>query len=119
MGIAKIGLRWALAAWLVGIVPAAWADAVEDGLAAYARGQFDKAFALLKPLADAGNPLAQNQVGLMYAKGQGAKRDDAAAVQWFRKSAQQDNDKAKANLAFMIANGRARETPEDDLPDCR
>lgn len=32
-------------------------------------------------------PLAQNQLGFMYSKGDGVDRDDAAAATWFRKAA--------------------------------
>ena len=42
----------------------------------------------------------------MYGKGQGVRQDDATAVQWYHKAAEQGNTKAQYNLGLMYANGR-------------
>jgi TPR repeat protein len=64
------------------------------GKRAYEARNFKAAFRLLKPLAEAGNAEAQFMVGNMYNLGAGAPRDNAAAIEWYRKSAMQDNFEA-------------------------
>ena len=39
--------------------------------------------------AEQGHAAAQNNLGAMYANGQGVARSDAEAVKWFRKAAEQ------------------------------
>ena len=47
----------------------------------------------------------------MYAKGDGVPEDDAAAVKWFRKAAEQGDAEAQFNLGAMYAKGEG--VPED------
>jgi TPR repeat protein len=42
----------------------------------------------------------------MYAKGLGVGQDDAEAVIWFRKAAEQGHAQAQYNLGWMYANGQ-------------
>lgn len=42
----------------------------------------------------------------MYADGRGVRQDDAQAVQWYRKAAEQGNVNAQNNLGVMYAQGR-------------
>jgi TPR repeat protein len=54
----------------------------EDGMVAYNRGDYVPAIRLFRPLAEAGNPKAQTQIGTMYRKGEGsvaARHGDAKA----------------------------------------
>jgi len=67
------------------------ADPLEDGLAAYRRGDYATALSLLKPLAEQGDARAQAQLGIMYAEGKGVARDDSEALKWLRKAAEQDD----------------------------
>jgi TPR repeat protein len=48
---------------------------------------------------------AQNNLGAMYAKGQGVPQDYAEAVKWYRKAAEQGNDQAQFNLGTCYAEG--------------
>ena len=43
----------------------------EDGMVAYNRGDYVPAIRLFRPLAEQGNPKAQNVIGVMYRKGEG------------------------------------------------
>src|ERR1039458_7231012 len=65
------------------------AGALEDGLAAEDRGDWKAAFLLLKPLAEQGNPRAQARLGYMYDAGEGVPKDNAEAMKWYRKAADQ------------------------------
>jgi TPR repeat protein len=41
----------------------------------------------------------------MYRNGYGVDQDDAEAVKWYRKAAEQDHAFAQSNLGLMYANG--------------
>ena len=44
---------------------------------------------------------AQSTLGLMYRRGEGVPQDDAQAVQWYRKAADQGDASAQFNLGVM------------------
>jgi hypothetical protein len=62
-------LRTVLAAFLMAITPAgtALAGPLNDAVAAYSRGDYAKVLRLLTPLANAGNVLAQYNLGTAEA----------------------------------------------------
>jgi TPR repeat protein len=82
------------------------AGPLEDGNAAYKRGDFATALHLFRPLAAQGNPLAQHNIGIMYEQGQGVSQDYAEAVKWYRKAANQGFAQAQHNLGVMHEFGR-------------
>lgn len=61
--------------------------------------------------AEQGDAQAQNNLGALYATGQGVEKDFAEAVKWYPKAAEQDNPQGLANLASMYGEGRG--VPED------
>jgi hypothetical protein len=61
----------------------------EDAAAAYEKGDYATVMRLIRPLAEQGDPRAQNGLGLMYANGEGVPEDHAAAASWYRKAAEQ------------------------------
>ncbi len=69
-------------------------------------------FAQLSALAVKGSATAQFNLGFMYDNGQGVAEDDAAAVVWYRKAAEQGYAFAQLNLGFMYDNGQG--VAEDD-----
>ena len=71
----------------------------------YLRRDYTAAFDGLHPLAGSGNPDAQFLLGYMYEFGQGVPMNEAAAVRWYRRAAEQGNTKAQARLERMHANG--------------
>jgi len=52
-----------------------------------------------------GDPVAQNAVGLCYAKGKAVVKDEALAVDWYRRSAGQGYGPAFVNLSDCYAQG--------------
>ena len=50
-------------------------------------------------------PQAQFNLGLMYAKGQGVKKDLKEAVNWYKKAAERNLAKAQFYLGWMYENG--------------
>jgi hypothetical protein len=98
-----ISLFWALPAI---------AGELNDGIAAYDRGDYKTAYLLIKPLADKGLPEAQFNLGLMYANGHGVPQDYGEAMKWYWKAAHQGVASAQHNLGVMYDNGHG--VPQDD-----
>ena len=97
--------RLALAiVFVLGFTPPAWAD-FSDGVAAYNRGDYTTAFREFKPLAEQGFANAQNNLGVMYNRGDGVAQDYAEAVKWFRRAAEQGDASAQNNLGAMYNLG--------------
>ena len=48
----------------------------------------------------------------MYQKGKGVPQDDAEAVKWYHKAAEQGDADAQNNLGVMYRNGKG--VPQDD-----
>lgn len=78
---------------------------IEEIDQALSSGNFEKAFQLLKPLAEGGHPRAQNGMGMLFDGGLGVPQDFTKAVKWYRLSAKQGYAKAQFNLGVMYAKG--------------
>ena len=61
----------------------------------------------LEPLARAGQPQAQLQLGLLYFHGHGVRESDTQATQWFQLAARQGLAEAQYLLGNMYAYGLA------------
>jgi TPR repeat protein len=72
-----------------------------------------KAIADLRQQALAGDVNAQLQLGVIYLTGDGVAKDDAQALSWFRKAADQTNPIAERYMAEMYFKGRG--VPADNL----
>ena len=60
---------------------------VEEGLAAYDRGEYATAYSELAPAAASGDAAAQYTIARMYFAGTGVSRDIAEGLKWLRKAA--------------------------------
>lgn len=78
----------------------------ETGLIAAQKGDHATALKEWRPLAERGHPVAQVNLGFIYATGRGVTQDDAEAVRWYQKAAEQDLALAQFNLGVMYASGR-------------
>ena len=72
----------------LGLNQTVWADDASD-------------FRQTLQLAEQGDAKAQNNLGAMYANGQGVRQDYAEAFRWFRQAAEQGYAKAQFNLGLM------------------
>jgi len=95
----------ALALTLLVALPATAQD-YKSARAAMKRGDYAAALKELQPLAEKGMSMAQHDIGVLYAKGQGVTRNDAVAVRWFRKAAEGGHNNAKYLLGTMYYKGR-------------
>jgi TPR repeat protein len=81
------------------------------GEKAYQRGDYATALREWQPLAKQGQAVAQYNLGLLYANGQGVTKDDAQARQWYEKAALQNHAEAQVNLGSLY--DYARGGPQD------
>ncbi|CKL08556.1 sel1 repeat protein [Neisseria meningitidis] len=89
----KQTVKWLAAALIaLGLNQAVWADDVSD-------------FRENLQAAEQGDADAQNNLGAMYAEGQGVRQDDTEAVRWFRQAADQGLAQAQFNLGAMYYKG--------------
>ena len=79
---------------------------VHNGQEAYRRGDYKTAFEKIKPLAERGDAIAQYNLGVMYAEGQGVPQDYKESFKWYRLSADQGMAKAQFNLGVMCSKGQ-------------
>ena len=68
-----------------------------------------RAIADLKEVAYAGNVNAQVQLGVIYLTGDGVAKDDAEAVKWLRKAAEQDSPLAERYLCLLYTSPSPRD----------
>jgi TPR repeat protein len=93
------------AAFALGITQAHAGD-LEDGLTAFAHGDYAIALKLLRPFAELKNASAQNTLGLIYAGGgTGVAQDFGEALKWYQRAANQGHGRSRANLGVMYYNG--------------
>ena len=85
-------------------VPAS-AQAHREGAAKPGAAQAADPQASLRELAEKGQPQAQTDLGLLYARGMGVAEDYAAALQWLQRAAAQNSPRAQDNLGLMYERG--------------
>lgn len=84
------------------IVAPVMAASLEDAVAAYRRADYATAFQVYHALADQGFALAQFNLGLMYANGQGVAKDETEAGKWYRLAADQGRSDAHYQLGHLF-----------------
>jgi TPR repeat protein len=82
------------------------AGPLEEGWAAYDRGDYATAMLLWRPLTEHGNANAQLNLGLVYEHGDGVSRDYKEAAKWYRLSAEQGEAAAQNQVGSMYAQGQ-------------
>ena len=65
----------------------------------------DDDFDAVKKAAEQGDADAQNNLGVMYIRGEGVTQDSAEAGQWYRQAAEQGHARAQYNLGVMYIRG--------------
>jgi TPR repeat protein len=108
--------------WLATILALSFAEPVasgpfEDGVAAYRKQHYVSAMKIWRPLAEAGDPEAQANIGVLYRDAQGVPSGrEVEAYMWFSLAAAGGNKKAAAERdtlartmnAAQIAEGKRR-----------
>ena len=86
-----------------------WTAGAQDwraGAEAHERGDYDTARQVLLPLARAGDRNAQYTISVMYAKGHGFYQDNASAVVWLHRAAENGLPLAQYDLGVRYEKGR-------------
>jgi TPR repeat protein len=78
----------------------------DEGIAAYEANNLPLAFEEFHESAQQGHADSQYNLGLMHEHGIGVRKDEQAAIVWYRKAAEQGNSNAQFNLAVLYENGR-------------
>ena len=82
------------------------ATTFDAGVAAYDAGHFDQAYRLWESIDDE-DVAAMRNVGILLRKGQGVKKNPAAAEKMFERAAKAGLVTAQADLADMLVKGEA------------
>jgi len=86
-------------------------DAAEEANDALQQRDFTKAYKLLRPVAEAGDPWAQYVYGHLILAGVGGQSDPAEACKWFQKSAEQSYAPAQGSFGECYYRGHG--VPKD------
>lgn len=86
-----------------------FANDFEEGLEAIHETNYEKALEKLIPLAKAGHPAAQYNLGVMHEWGNGVPKDNVQAMKWYRLSAERLHKDAQNNLGAMYSKGEGGE----------
>ena len=95
----------ALAAVALAAGPAS-ADALQDGARYFQRADYNRALASWRPLAVQGNPVAQNNLGIMYLDGKGVPQNISEAVRYLSLSAAAGSSLGQNNLGGLYRDGK-------------
>ena len=113
-GVATARRRGVYAAVLLGLLTigsAADAASVRHGVAALSRQDFTSASRIFIPLAEAGDPVAQAYLGMMFRTGRGVPQNYTMAAFWYGRSAEQGYGPAQYALGLLYDRGQG--VPQD------
>lgn len=77
----------------------------KSALQAFDTGDYVTSYKLFRPLAESGDRVAQNYLGVHFYLGLGVERDWSQALQWYEKAAKQGDPGAQLNYGLMFQNG--------------
>ena len=80
---------------------------LEKAYQAYHSGDFETAIAIWQPLAQAGDAVAQFNLGQMYRLGEGVSQNYREAIRWYTLAAKQGSPQARHNVRLMHRDGHA------------
>ncbi len=72
---------------------------------AYEKGDFTGAFDMTRVAAEAGSAQAQFNLGVLYSRGEGTKKNYSEAARWYLKAADQGHRGAMLNLSVILEKG--------------
>lgn len=101
------GLRHIIIVLLATAAPPVLAD-VKSGVDAWQQGDYARAINEWKPLATAGDPDAQFNMGQAYKLGRGVPTDLTIATEWFRKASAQGHLRAEDNYGLLLFQSEKR-----------
>ena len=82
----------------------------QAGMDAYNDGDFKTALEIWRPLAEAGDPASQTNLGFLYYEGKGVTQNFEEALKWYRKAALTGYPDAAFNLGVAYSEGKGVQT---------
>jgi len=98
--------------------PPALADLFTAQLA-YQKGDYERAFHDYRELAEIGQPVAQFNLAVMYAKGQGAAQSDVKAYAWASVAAENGQARAQSLAEALRVTSPATRLNSRSVPPLR
>lgn len=91
-------------------------DPLLDALRTIEAGRQQQGVQMLTELANSGNVLAQYRLGMLYYHGHGVSEDEALAIYWWKKAAEQNHAESMFQLgsAFLFGSQTAKIVPDPD-----
>jgi TPR repeat protein len=85
-----------------------WAalDPMQEGARHFQNADYPAALSAWRPLADQGNPVAQNNLGILYLDGKGVKQNTSEAVRYLSLSAASGSSLGQNNLGGLYREGK-------------
>lgn len=80
-------------------------DHLKVGYDAYYGGRLEEAAEAYRLGAEAGDPVAQRNIGFLYQRGHGVFKNAETAMMWYRKAANQGHRAAYNNIGFLFVAG--------------
>jgi len=80
-------------------------DHLQAGYDAYYGGRLVEAVEAYRLAAEAGDPVAQRNIGFLYQRGHGVFKNAETAMMWYRKAANQGHRAAYNNIGFLFVAG--------------
>lgn len=99
-------LAIALGSFTLALGTPAFADGLVDGARAFQQQNYSAALKDWRPLAVEGNPVAQNNLGVMYLDGKGVPQNLSEAVRWISLSAAAGSSLGQNNLGGLYRDGK-------------
>ena len=73
----------------------------QKGLDYYKKGEYENAIEKWRSIAVKGHIRSQNNLGVMYAMGEGVEQNYKEAIKWYKLAAEKGNANAQNNLGYM------------------
>ncbi|MEI6557589.1 MAG: hypothetical protein WCO00_04220 [Rhodospirillaceae bacterium] len=80
------------------------ADKLREAARVYLQGDYATAFSLWRPLADQGDGMAQTNLGILYARGQGVSQDFVRAYMWLSLAASYGNSEGARYRDIVVGH---------------
>ncbi len=84
------------------------AESLDDALVFMHRGDFAKAYCIMRPMAESGHADAQYNIGWMYLNGYGLRVDDRHALEWWEKASEQGHTDASFSIGMLYSLGEGK-----------
>ena len=82
-------------------------DPMQEGARSFERADYPAALAAWRPLAIQGNPVAQNNLAILYLDGKGVPQNTSEAVRYLSLSAASGSALGQNNLGGLYRDGKA------------